>query len=254
MTKVFTIPTAEPFFLPGGKIGCLLIHGFTGTPKEMRPLGDSLASSGYTVLAPRLFGHATNPADMRLARWQDWLASVEDGLNLLKGSTDKQFVMGLSMGGILALIAAARYPIAGVASFSAPINLPADPRTKLLPLVGWLNFHAGKGTPDWHNLEWAKVHIDYPYYPSRAVLELKKLMEVMKEELKNIEIPALIVQSKGDRSIPPESLEYICEKISSKDKTTLWLENSGHVVICEPERETVFTAVKSLIHRTTENS
>lgn len=254
MSKAFTIPTAEPFFLPGGKIGCLLIHGFTGTPKEMRLLGNSLAENGYTVLVPRLFGHATDPTDLHFARWQDWLTSVEDGLNLLKGSTEKQFVMGLSMGGILSMISAARYPVTGVAAFSTPITLPADPRTNLLPLVGWLNFHAGKGTPDWHNLEWAKEHIDYPYYPSRAVLELKKLMEVMRGELKNVHIPALMIQSRGDRSIPPGSMDYICSNLSSSDKTTLWLENSGHVVTCEPERETVFTAVKSFIHRVVENS
>ncbi|NTV37277.1 MAG: carboxylesterase, partial [Anaerolineaceae bacterium] len=53
--------TAEPFLLPGGKVGCLLIHGFTGTPKEMRWWGEDLAGRGYTVLAPRLAGHATTP-------------------------------------------------------------------------------------------------------------------------------------------------------------------------------------------------
>ena len=82
--KTLTMQTAEPFFISGGKTGCLLIHGFTGTPKEMRMLGDFLAAEGYTVLAPRLFGHATAPADMARARWADWVASVEDGMNLLK--------------------------------------------------------------------------------------------------------------------------------------------------------------------------
>ena len=84
MKQPLTMPTAEPFFIPGGKTGCLLLHGFTGTPKEMRMLGDSLAESGYTVLAPRHFGHAINPEAMGRARWQDWLASVEDGMNLLR--------------------------------------------------------------------------------------------------------------------------------------------------------------------------
>jgi len=40
------IPTAEPFYFPGNKIGCLLVHGFTGTPKEMRWMGEYLGSSG----------------------------------------------------------------------------------------------------------------------------------------------------------------------------------------------------------------
>ena len=59
------IPTAEPFYLPGNNIGCLLVHGFTGAPKEMRWMGEFLGNQGYTVLGIRLAGHATTPEDMR---------------------------------------------------------------------------------------------------------------------------------------------------------------------------------------------
>ena len=49
---------AEEFFLPGTNGGAvLLIHGYTGTPAEMRPLGDYLQQLGYTVLGVRLAGH-----------------------------------------------------------------------------------------------------------------------------------------------------------------------------------------------------
>jgi carboxylesterase len=62
------IPTAEPFFFPGNgqntRIGCLVTHGFTGAPKEMRWLGESLNRQGYTVCGIRLTGHATRPEDM----------------------------------------------------------------------------------------------------------------------------------------------------------------------------------------------
>jgi carboxylesterase len=64
MDKILTMPSAEPFFIPGGKIGCLLVHGFTGTPKEMRMLADSLVQEKYTILTPRLTGHATSLEDM----------------------------------------------------------------------------------------------------------------------------------------------------------------------------------------------
>ena len=78
------IPTAEPFFFAGkganAKIGCLVTHGFTGAPKEMRWLGEYLNHQGYTVCGIRLNGHATKPEDMVRSHWQDWLLSVEDGL------------------------------------------------------------------------------------------------------------------------------------------------------------------------------
>jgi carboxylesterase len=110
MTQI--IPTAEPFFFPGsgqnGKTGCLVQHGFTGTPKEVRWLGEYLNRQGYTVCGMRLAGHATQPEDMIRSRYPDWLASVEDGYNLLRSSCDQVFLLGLSMGGILSLISATR--------------------------------------------------------------------------------------------------------------------------------------------------
>jgi carboxylesterase len=254
MPKALTIPTAEPFFIPGGKTGCLLIHGFTGTPFEMRMLGESLAHENYTILAPRLAGHATNVEDITRSRWEDWVASVEDGFNLLKGSTDQQVVMGLSMGGVLALIAAARFNPLGVVTFSAPSSLPGDPRAKFLPVLKFFIRRVSKGASDWHNPDAAKDHVDYPYYPTSAILELKKLIDVMRFELAAVRAPILFVQSHQDHGIPADSLDTLYRTVSSTDKTSFWVENSGHVVIREPEREVIFTEVKSFLTRLTANS
>lgn len=247
MKKALTIPTAEPFFIPGGKTGCLLIHGFTGTPFEMHMLGDSLAREKYTILAPRLAGHATRVEDITRSHWEDWVASVEDGFNLLKGCTDQQVIMGLSMGGVLALIAAARFNPLGVVTFSAPASLPGDPRAKFLPVLKYVIRKVDKGEPDWHNPDAAKDHVDYPYYPTLAILELKKLIDVMKSELPAVKVPVLFVQSRQDQGIPADSLDTLYQSVSSTDKTRFWVENSGHVVIREPDREEIFKEVKRFL-------
>src|SRR4030042_6331366 len=101
------IETAEPFLSLGDETGILLVHGFTGTPKEMRSMGEFFADQGKTVLGIRLPGHATQPEDMRGKRWQDWVQAVEDGYHLLRCAGRQVFVMGLSMGGILTLGTAA---------------------------------------------------------------------------------------------------------------------------------------------------
>src|SRR3989304_2424624 len=90
------LKSAEPFYFPGGNIGCLLVHGFTGTPKEMRYLGKNLANRGYSVLGVRLVGHATRMEDMTRTSYRDWLASVEDGWWMLSGCSEKIFVIGRS--------------------------------------------------------------------------------------------------------------------------------------------------------------
>src|SRR5512147_3178945 len=109
------IPTAEPFFFLGdsSKPACLLIHGFTGTPKEMRWMGEFLNRHGYTCLGIRLTGHATNPEDMIRSNWTDWVASVEDGYHLLRGFADHIYLVGLSMGGALALLMSTRLDVKG---------------------------------------------------------------------------------------------------------------------------------------------
>jgi carboxylesterase len=132
-----TIPSAEPFLFLGDEIGILLVHGFTGTPKEMRTLGEYLAAQGHTVLGIRLPGHATQPADLPHMCWMDWLHAVEDGYHFLHSAGRKVFIMGLSMGGILTLTAASRLEVKGAVAMSTPYSLPDDPRavSNICPFV-----------------------------------------------------------------------------------------------------------------------
>ena len=252
ITAPLTIPTAEPFFIPGGPTGVLLVHGFTGSPFEMRNPGEYLASQGHTILAVRLAGHATQPEDMARVRWREWLASVEDGLNLLKGSVQRTFVMGLSLGGALALIAASYTPVAGVITMSTPYSLPDDPRLRYVRPLSRLMPRLPKGTPDWHNPEAAKDHIEYPYTPTIAIAELDDLLKVMRASLPAVKAPVLSIHSHGDHSIPSDSMARIHAALGSHDKQTLWVENSGHNIPREPDRQLVFEAAAQFIHRLTE--
>jgi len=243
------LPTAEPFFLPGDDTGCLLVHGFTGTPKEMRWLGEYLSAAGHTVLGVRLAGHATQPEDMLRTRWQDWLASVEDGFNILSGCTRRIFVLGLSMGGVLGLLAAARYPVAGVVAMSTPYQMPRDWRLRYLRVLSLVQPRVTKGGSDWRNPDAAKDHVDYPFYPTLALRQLSSALPVMRAALPSIRVPVLLAQSREDQTVAPFNVERIYSALGSSDKQIVWVENSGHVIIREPEREKVFDAALQFIHR-----
>ena len=251
--KPEVIHGAEPFLIKRGSVGVLALHGYTGTPNEMKPLAESLAAENYTVLAPRLFGHATDPDDMLRARYWDWIASAEDGLNLLRGCTERQVVMELSMGGVLALILAARHPIDAVFSFATPCNLPPDPRIKFLPWVYWMVPKQPKGESDWHDPEIHKTHIDYPYFPTHSLLELQKLIATMRLELGAVKAPAFFSQSHGDHTVPSESVDYLSSQVSSKLVEKLWVDNSGHVIIKDLEKEKVLSAAKKFLKQTVKN-
>src|SRR5215467_15002695 len=91
------------FYFRGGDNGCLLIHGLTGTPGEMRYLGERLHSAGFTVNGVCLAGHCTTVEDLKNKAWQDWYLSVKEGYNQLASSCKKVFLCGISAGALLAL-------------------------------------------------------------------------------------------------------------------------------------------------------
>ena len=260
------IPTAEPFFFPGkganAKTGCLVTHGFTGAPKEMHWLGEYLYNQGYTVCGVRLNGHATNPEDMIRSRWQDWLLSVEDGYNLLSSCTDQVFLLGLSMGGVLSLTFASLFQagpanagrkVRGVVAMSTPYTLPDDPRLRYAKLVSRFIPYMPKGNrkpgSSWFDQEAWKQHVAYPKNPVRAVSELNELLGVMRELLHKVRVPALLIHSRDDDFVVPDSMEKIHVALGSADKSMLWVEGGGHVITEEPTRETIFKAAAHFIER-----
>lgn len=258
MSYAGLIPTAEPFFIPGvgdqdrKRTGCLLVHGFTGTPKEMRWMGEYLAKQGYTVLGVRLAAHATQPEDMIRSRWHDWLASVEDGWHILSGCTDHIYLIGLSMGGMLSITCAARYPAAGLIIMATPHHLPSDPRLRFIKLLSRLRPAMPKAAPDYFEPEAFREHICYEIDPTRSFAELLELSKQVHNALPKITTPALLIYSKNDNTVTVQErhAELIYEELGSTDKHLMWIENSSHVITCDAQRQMVFLAAGEFIQKT----
>ncbi len=260
------IPTAEPFFFPGNatstleervqarSVGCLLIHGFTGAPKEMRWMGEYLAGKGYSVLGVRLTGHATRPEDMIRSRWTDWIASVEDGYHLLRGAADRIYLVGLSMGAVLSLLMSTRLETKGVVAISTPYNLPDDWRLRFINWLSRLQPYLPKSkepsSEGWFDKEAWKNHVSYSSNPVRSIGELNKLLAEMRDALPKVRVPVLLVHSKADTYVPPESLEHVyAALVNAPDKTKLYVTGSGHVVTRDAARDQVFQAAYEFIRR-----
>lgn len=251
------LPTAEPFFFPGSsETGILLIHGFTGTPKEMRWMGEFLnRQHGFPCLGVRLAGHATRVEDMIRSNYTDWLASVEDGYALLSGVARRIVLAGLSMGGVLALTMAARLPTAGVIAMATPYGLPPDWR---LNHTEWLSkfqpyLPKSSAPPDagWFDKEAWKDHVSYPQNPVRSIGEFKKLLEAMRAALPTVTAPALLIYSRDDHYLPlgsEASMNFIYNHLGSQRKEKLLLAGSGHVLTRDAQRDTVFHAAAQFVH------
>ena len=92
-----------PFFTapPRARAAALLVHGFTASPWEMRPVASDLEQRGYACLAVRLPGHGTTPGDLARRRWEEWDAAVTQAFDLLAERFGRVYGVGLSTGALL---------------------------------------------------------------------------------------------------------------------------------------------------------
>jgi len=241
------IAGAEPFFLPGGRRGVLLIHGFTGLPAEMRLLGEYLHRRGYTVLGVRLSGHATNIQDLVRQRAEDWLDSARDGYALLSGACAQVAVIGHSMGGLLALALAAEKKVAQVVTLAAPIYIAEERGIEALPpREQCAGLTVPKARRRLKNVPPA-VNCTYRQMPLISVHELLDVIGKVKPRLPEVLAPILIMQSRADHTAAPRSADYIYEHVGSRVKEMFWLEKAGHLLPLEPERELVFARAAAFL-------
>ena len=245
------MPGAEPFEYPGrGDIGALLVHGFTGTPYEVRPVGEHLAARGIGSEAILLRGHGTDPDDMLAARYTDWIADVEAGLERLARRYRRVFLIGLSMGGTLVLNVAARHAddprIAGVVSIAAPVRLE-DWRLRILrwgcKVIRWQLW----GRPDIKDRRAWDGHVAYPKFRTQTVLELLALMNETLARLPSVTQPLLLLHARQDHVVPPNNAPLIYGLVGSVDKRLVWLDNAYHVVTVDFCAPVVNEAVASFV-------
>ena len=240
------IPGAEPFSFGGGEAGCLLVHGFTGNPSSLKPMGEYLSARGIASVGPRLQGHGTTVEDMARCSYQDWLASAEEGLRDLQKQCAYIFVAGLSMGGTIALHLAARHPeaVKGVIPICAPVMFKGI-QYALAPLLKpFVKTVAGVSSDI---KDPAEKESAYDRVPVAAVPELLKLCGLVKGELPSIKQPALIFAARVDHVVHPSNAPYISEHLGSAAKELVWLDNSYHVATLDYDKEIIFSRAADFI-------
>ncbi len=225
-----------PFFLEGGETGILLIHGFTGSPPEMRLMAEHLHSQGMTISAPLLPGHGQTLQAMRGVRWQDWAAHVQNSLDELRGRCQQLFVGGLSLGAILTLYLAIHNPdLRGIILYS-PALWVRDKRIYLTPLLKYFIFSLPKSPDsDLHDPQALQRLWSYGENPVASAHEVLKLSNYVKRRLPQIHTPALIIHSTRDTAIDSQSAQRTWQKLGSPQKDLVTLHKSGHCLTVDSE-------------------
>ncbi len=234
-------------FSKKGPVGCLLIHGFTGSPNEWLDLGEVLVKKNFTVSIPTLPGHATHSADMFNYTWRDWFTCVKEAYEDLNKVCKEVFVCGLSMGGALALHLAAHRPVQGIVALSAPVEFPAW-QTNSIKLVKRLKkFRYKKNGEDVRDTSMKPKLASYQRYPLYAAEQFFKLLDHVRGDLPEVTQPILIMHARNDHSVAFSNSEIIFDEIGSKEKTKIDLEESYHVITVDVEKERVKKEMLSFI-------
>ncbi|WP_407306358.1 alpha/beta hydrolase [Desulfosporosinus sp. SB140] len=244
----------EPFYFSGNRVGCLLIHGFSGSPSEMRFLGERLASLGWTVLGIKLSGHGTTPEEMSKTRWEDWVRDAESGVRELRKSCTKVIGIGLSMGGLLALHLATLGLIDGIVSMNSPMLL-ADRRTRYVRLIRPFRKFVGKPQSqkaptiplESESFQAKPERFVYERIPVDGLISLNKAIRQVRHQLYKIQCPALLMQSRVDTTVDPISVQIISKSIRSLKYEVLYWEHSGHILTLGTEREEVVLKVHEFL-------
>ena len=238
------LPGAEPVDLPGGPVGVLLSHGFTGTTQSVRPWAEHLSAAGLTVLAPRLPGHGTTWQDMNTTSWDDWYGELERGFDALRSRCGTVFVMGLSMGGTLTLRLAEQRAseVAGVVVVNT--SLASDRKdAALAPLLSRVvPSFPGVGSdikkPGVTELAYTRV-------PLKAFVSLRRAWPVVRADLPRITCPVLVFRSSVDHVVEPISGRALLEGLGRRPGTAAGVEervlqDSYHVATLDNDAPAIF--------------
>ncbi len=217
-------------------VGCLIIHGFGGSFEEVKYLANYLKLKGYNVLCPSLKGHTGLKKDLIGVTYTDWIKSAEEGLIRLKEASQKVFVIGFSMGGLIGVNLCENHDIDGLVTLNTPIyywdiknilkNIMMDIRTR--------------------SFENIKRYIASSIkFPMSALYNFRKILSITKPKINETKCPIFIVQGEDDDTVQKISAKYIFDEIGSQKKKLKYYENSGHLILASPAAKEVSRDVEN---------
>jgi carboxylesterase len=233
---VTNIPESESLRLFAGKTGVLMLHGFTGSPASIKPWALALHERGLSISVPRLPGHGTHWSDLNKVNWQDWYETIEKEFLELKKKCDQVFVAGFSVGGALALrLSQIRgSEIAGTILLNASIY---DERTRFRFVGALSTFLPSIAGGDGDVAKPGAPKHGYDRIPLKGLNQVRKLWEVVEQDLYLVDLPLMVAYSLNDHVVHPVCSETIIDNVYSADIREVVFEKSFHNVALDHDAE-----------------
>jgi carboxylesterase len=235
-------PGCEAFAFEGGPVGIVMVHGFTGSPASMRPMGGWFAEQGLAVAGVRLPGHGTSVEDLRSRVWTEWVDEVEAAAAEMRARCRTVVILGQSMGGALAVHLAATHPgdVDGLVLCSPYVF---DVRLLAVP-IGRLVMKQVKGIGN----DIARPGQDekaYDVLPVEGLATMFRLLQFARVELPRVRTPALVFEPGQDHAIPRSNPRKVYAALGSKRKELIACPRSFHVITLDHDAEMVRERVRA---------
>lgn len=251
---------SAPFWFSGNDdVGVLCIHGFTGTPFEVRHLGRRLSEGGFTVSGPVLPGHTTSIDELDRTTWREWYGQVERSFDELRSRCARVAVVGQSLGGLLALyLAAQRGPeLASVTALATPLWLFPMARAAVWatrpggPVTARVARTVQKlpklGGSDVRDREMQRQNPCYRAVPVRALHQLVAFMGEVDRHLHQVRVPTLVMHGRNDHTAPFACSQRIASGVGATTVKHRALERSYHLIAVDVERDLVAEEVAAFV-------
>lgn len=241
-TESFTLGPVD------GKRAVLLLHGFTGSPWEVRPLGESLAARGFHVYAPRLPGHGLTPEEMLHVSADDWKQAAfnaYDGLSRFP----QVYVAGLSMGGLLSVLIAAQREVQRIVLMAPvfglrPVSGRLLRRAQGLPRSLFANRWVTKTGSDIEDAQAQRENPFLPRYPMLRLFDLFALQDEAHQALPKVKAKVLIAAAEQDHVVQLHRVRAAAEAMHAR---LLLLKRGYHILPRDTDRALLATEVAEFL-------
>lgn len=235
LADLFGTAEHQPFVWENGRPAAILIHGFPGTPAEVRKLAAVLYKSGWTVQGLLLPGFGAQFDTLGERRYSEWVESIRQAVCSFRSDHHPLLVIGFSMGAAAAVLAAAENDgpdgLVLLAPFAGSIGIlgalfPLMRRT--VPVIkpfrlfrldfsnpdvrqGLANFIPDLDLDD-PDVQQAVREITIP---SASLDELRLLGQAAGRAAPAIRVPTLVIQGTQDRVVWPQKTRQFLDQFTS---------------------------------------
>ncbi len=226
-----------------GSRALLLLHGFGDTPQTLTYLADHLHRNGFDVHAPLLEGHGRTLAEFGRGSADRWLEGAERAYAAIRRECRSIGIVGVSMGGALATLLAARVASPDAVVLIAPY-LSMRPRARQIAVAYWLvaPFVRYLPTRDEGSIRDEVERASNRGFGTttpRLLNELRTVVDRASAVLADVRAPTLMLQSRQDNRIDPHAAEAAFAALGAEEKRLAWIEGGGHVITVDTGRDRV---------------